>query len=483
MASFNIDKEKNPSEWFSEIIKEAKLADLRYGVKGFLVFQPWSVDSMEKMYEYLEADLKRRGHEKYWYPTVIPEKNFELESDHVEGFTPQVFWVTHGGDTPFEPGGKLALRPTSETAFYTMFSKWIRSYKDLPLKTYQRANVFRYETKATRPFLRSREFYWLEAHNAFATEKEAYENVLEDMQTTKDVVHGIFGVPTIVFKRPEWDKFPGADATYGADAITPSGRVVQQPSTHMLGTNFSKPFNVKFTDENEKVQYAYITCYGPAVSRIFASVILTHGDNKGLKFPFEIAPKQVVIIPIMSEKDPAVMKKVEEIKKKLLKQDFRVVVDNSDKRPGEKYYYWEMKGVPIRIEVGPRDIKNKKYIFYRRDTEKKVTVAEKDIAREVEKMGKSISKNLIDTATKNFKNIIKDAKSVSDVKKIIDNGGIARANFVSCGLDGEKCAEVIEKETGGEVRGTRIDINEKAKGKCIVCGKDAKEVVYIAKSY
>jgi prolyl-tRNA synthetase len=480
LKGFNIDKEKNASEWFTEIIKEAELADMRYGVKGFLVFQPWSVNSMEKMFYYLEKDLKKRGHEKYWYPTVIPEKNFELESDHVEGFTPQVFWVTHGGETKFEE--KLALRPTSETAFYSMFANWIRSYKDLPLKTYQRANVFRYETKATRPFLRSREFYWLEAHNAFASEKEAYENVLGDMKTTKDIVHGIFGIPTIVFKRPEWDKFPGADATYGADAITPSGKVVQQPSTHMLGTNFSKPFNVKFTDENEEEKYAYITCYGPCVSRIFASVILTHGDNKGLKFPFEIAPKQVVIIPIMGEKDKNVNKKCEEIKEKLESIDIEVVIDYSDKRPGEKFYNWEMKGVPLRIEVGPRDIKNKKYVVYRRDTEEKVEINEKDLVKKIPEIGKSISKNLIKVATDNFKDIIKDASSVSEVKKIIGKG-IARVNFCTCENDGESCAEVIEKETGGEIRGTRIDKEEKASGKCIVCGKKANVVTYIAKSY
>ncbi len=480
METFNIDKEKNPSEWFTEIIKSAELADMRYGVKGFLVFQPWSVEAMEAMFYYLEKDLKKRGHQKYWYPTVIPEKNFFLEAEHVEGFTPQVFWVTHGGETQLEE--KLALRPTSETAFYSMFSQWIRSYKDMPFKTYQRANVFRYETKATRPFLRSREFYWIETHNAFATEKEAYENVLADMQTTKDIVYGVFGIPTIVFKRPEWDKFPGANATFGADAITPSGRVVQQPSTHMLGQNFSKPFNVKFTDENEKEQFAYLTCYGPCVSRIFASVILTHGDNKGLKFPFEIAPAQVVIIPVLAEKEPKVLKKANEIKEMLEKENLRVIIDNSDKRPGEKYYFWEMKGVPIRIDIGPNDLKNKKVMLYRRDTEKKVPINEKDLLKKVLSEGQDLSKNLKDIAYKNFKRIIRDASTIKEVNEIIGKG-IARVEFCSCDKDGEKCAEVIEKETGGEVRGTRIDVDEKAKGKCIVCGKKATTITYIAKSY
>ena len=477
---FNISKEKNPSEWFTEIIKTAELADIRYGVKGFLVFQPWSVEAMEKMFFYLEKNLKKRGHKKYWFPTVIPEKNFTLEGDHVEGFTPEVFWVEHAGSEKLEE--RLALRPTSETAFYSMFSMWIRSYKDLPFKTYQRANVFRYDTKMTRPFLRSREFHWIETHNAFATEKEAYENILGDMQSTKDVVFGIYGVPTMVFKRPQWDKFPGADNTYGADAITPSGRVIQQPSTHMLGQNFSKPFNVTFTDENEKEQYAYLTCYGPCVSRMFASVVLTHGDDKGLRFPFEIAPLQVIIIPILADKEPKVLKECEKIKELLEKDGISVEIDNSSKRPGEKFYFWEMKGVPLRIEIGPRDLEKKKALLYRRDNGKKIEIEIKNIKSEVVKNGEALSKNLKKIAEKDFVGIVKDCKTVAEIKKVVGKG-IARANFCSCGMDGEKCATVIEKESGGEVRGTRIDINEKAKGKCVVCGKAAKEIIYIAKAY
>lgn len=480
VKTFSIDKNKNPSKWFTEIIKSAELADLRYGVKGFLVFQPWSVESMEKMYYYLEKNLKKRGHKKYWYPTVIPEKNFHLESDHVEGFTPEVFWVEKAGNDVLEE--RLALRPTSETAFYSMFSKWIRSHKDLPFKTYQRANIFRYDTKMTRPFLRSREFHWIETHNAFATEKEAYENVLDDMRTTKDVVFGIFGVPTLVFQRPQWDKFPGADNTYGADAITPSGKVIQQPSTHMLGTNFSKPFNVTFTDKNEKEQLAYLTCYGPCVSRIFASVVLTHGDNNGLRFPFEISPMQVVIIPILSDKEPSVLKEAEKLKEKLEETNISVEIDNSDKRPGEKYYFWEMKGVPIRIDLGPKDIQKNKAILYRRDTKEKKEINLKDIVKEVKSNGKELSENLKKEANQKFEGIVKDCLSVEEIKEVVGKG-IARVEFCSCELDGEKCAEKIEKETGGEIRGTRIDIDEKAKGKCIVCGKQAKEIIYVAKSY
>jgi len=474
------DKAKNPSEWYTEIIQRAELADIRYGVKGCLVFQPWSVEAMELMYDFLEKDLKKRGHKNYWFPTLIPENYFYKEKEHIEGFNPEVYWVDTGGNDKLEE--RLALRPTSETAFYTMFSLWIRSYHDLPYRTYQRANVFRYETKATRPFLRSREFHWIETHCAFATQEEAFENVLNDMETTKRIVFGVFGVPTIVFERPAWDKFAGAARTFGADAITPQGRVVQQPSTHLLNQHFAQSFGIKYVDKDEKEKVPFTTCYGPAVSRIFASVVLTHGDSKGLRFPFEIAPKQVVIIPIMAEKEPKVLVKAKELALDLEEAGFRVELDSSDKRPGEKFYFWEMKGVPLRVEIGPRDMAEKKVMIYRRDTEKKTAIAEKDLIKEITKEGKELSENLRKEAAKTLDGLVKDVKNLEEIKKIVGTG-IARAEFCSVEKDGEACAEVVEKETGGKVRGTRIDTNEKPKGRCVVCGKDATKIVYIAKDY
>lgn len=476
------DYTNQPSEWYTQIIKEAELADIRYGVKGCLVFQPWSVEAMELMYDFLEKDLKKRGHKNYWYPTLIPESYFYKEAEHIQGFSPEVFWVEKGGDDKLEE--RLALRPTSETAFYTMFSLWIRSYKDLPFRTYQRANVFRYESKATRPFLRSREFHWIETHCAFATQEEAFQNVMDDMESTKRVVFGIYGVPTIVFERPAWDKFAGAHRTFGADAFTPSGRVVQQPSTHMINQHFVESFGVKYTDKDELEKTPWTTCYGPAISRIFASVVLTHGDNKGLKFPFEIAPKQVIIVPIMMEKEPKVLVKAKEIYNKLESAGYRVEIDVTDKRPGEKYYYWEMKGVPLRIEVGPRDLAENKLMLYRRDTETKVSILESDLLSEVAKNGKELSASLKAKASSDFEGLIKDVNNIEEIKSIVGTG-IARANFCSVEKDGEACAEVVEKETGGKIRGTRIDVTDKLIGNCncVVCGKKATKVVYIAKDY
>ena len=478
-TTFQIDKNKNFSEWYTDIIKKAELADLRSNVKGFLVFQPWSVLAMEKMYDYLEKTLQRKGHKPYWFPTLIPESNLTKESTHIKGFTPEVFWVTHGGEKEFEE--KYALRPTSETLFYQMFSQWIRSYKDLPLKAYQRANIFRYETKATRPFLRSREFHWIEAHCAHETQEDAMKQVHEDMETTQEVLHDIFGLPFIFFERPAWDKFPGAHRTFAADVLNPDGKVVQQPSTHIISQEFSNAFDVKYTDKNENEKLAWITCYGPAISRIFASIISVHGDNKGLKFPWKIAPIQVMIIPIGEDKK--IQEQAEEIKQHLLTNNISVEIDNSEKRLGEKFYYWEMKGVPLRIEFGKRELEKNQLIIYRRDIDEKQTIKIKDLIPYIQKTSEQIDQNLIKQADKLFENNIINAKSKKEIQEVIEAGKIARCGFCSVDKDGAECAEIIEKEINGEVRGTKLGEKNKDFIKCPICNKKANNTVYISKAY
>ncbi|MDP1729162.1 MAG: proline--tRNA ligase [archaeon] len=479
LKGISVKKNENFSQWYTEVIEKCELADIRYNVKGFLVFQPWSVLSMEKMYALYEKALQKKGHKPYWYPTVIPEKNFKIESSHVKGFTPEVFWITEAGNDKFEE--KLALRPTSETAFYQMWSLWIRSYKDLPFKTYQRANVFRYETKATRPFLRSREFYWLEAHDAHATKEDAMKQVKEDMQTTQEMLHDTFGLPFIFFERPAWDKFPGADRTFAADVLNPDGKVVQQPSTHLLSQEFSKGFNVKFKDKDEKEKYAWITCYGPAISRIFASIIIVHGDDKGLRFPFKIAPTQVVIVPIKD--DEKLLNKAKELQH-LISDLASVEIDTSEKSAGEKFNYWEMKGVPLRIDLGFKDLENKKITIFRRDINQKEVIEERNLKEYIRKISIEFDNNMIKQADKLFDSKIKDANNLDEIKNIIEEGSIARINFCSIDKTGEQCAEIIEKEVGAQVRGTKLE-QEPLFGnkKCAICDKEAKEVVYIAKSY
>jgi len=481
-VTFDIDKNKNFSNWFTEIVKSAELADLRFNVKGFLVFQPWSVLCMEAMYDYYERALQKKGHKPYWYPALIPESNMQKETEHVEGFAPEVFWVTQHGDGD-ELEEKLALRPTSETAFYQMFSIWLRSYNDLPFKTYQRAQVWRYETKATRPFLRSREFHWIESHNAFANANDAQNQVKEDMETTKEVMHDIFGIPFIFFERPQWDTFAGAEKTYAADTRMPGGKLLQLPSTHFLGQDFSKAFDVTFTDPNGEKQFAYLTCYGPAISRIFAAVIASHGDRKGLRFPFEIAPLQIIIVPIAFEKDDKVLKAAEKIKEQLFDKGYRVEIDAKDEKPGNKFYFWEMKGVPFRIELGPKEIEGKELTIFRRDTEKKETIKEAELLEYIEKDGNEISENLRKEAEKAFEGCIQDAKNAQEVKKIIDSGFIARCDFCTIERSGEKCAETVEKDINATVRGIRIDKKEIPKGECVFCKEKAQNVVYIGRQY
>lgn len=476
--TFNISKENNFSDWYSDILDKAEVTDIRYGVKGFVVIRPWGALAIENMYKFYEQALQKTGHMPTMFPVVIPEENFKKESSHVEGFTPEVFWLDKVGEDQ-----RLALRPTSETAFYQMYNLWIRSWRDLPLKLYQRANVFRYETKATRPLIRAREFYWLEAHDAFSSKKEAEEQVQEDIIMTEKIMHQIFGVPFLPMKRPQWDKFPGAEYTIGSDSILPDGKIIQQPSTHLLGQHFSKAFDIKFSDESEKEDFVWQTCYGPAISRILASVIAMHGDDSGLIFPFAISPAQVVIVPIFNEKN---QKKVLDFATKLeneLSEEFKVKLDDSNKRPGEKFFFWEMKGVPFRIELGEKEIDAKELTLFIRDKREKIKLKTSNIISEIKKLGGDFDKRLLKKADDLFDTSIQSCKSKEDIKKALDNKKIARFSFCSVDEEGAPCAAFIEKGLQARVMGTRADKKERTEGKCIICGKPAKEVVYAGKSY
>jgi prolyl-tRNA synthetase len=477
-------KTEDFNKWFQELIKETELVDDRYNVKGFLVYREWCAMTLNKMYQMYEDALQKKAHYPLYMPVVIPEQNFYKEAEHVEGFTPEVFWVTsHGKDEKLEE--KLALRPTSETAFYQMYALWIRSHNDLPYKRYQAGSVYRYETKATKPFMRGREFYWIETHCAFKNEEDARNQVLQDMETTNEVMFEKFGVPFIFFRRPEWDKFAGAVDTYGADALIPNGKVLQLPSTHYLGLNFSKAFNVKYTDNKKEEQYCHLTCYGPAITRIYGGMIAVHSDDKGLRLPFELAPVQVIIIPIVfAGKDN---EKVLEFASKIEKQlcnDYIVAMDrNTEKTPGEKYYYWEMKGVPIRIEVGPKDLEKNAAMIFRRDLNTKESVPVKDLDKYLVKIQSEFTENLKKEAESMFKDNIKEANSIEDVEKIMKDRNIAKVMFCARDRSAEFCADEIKDKTKGEVRGTKLDGKETPSGNCIVCGKPAKEIVYIARSY
>ncbi|MGB9758336.1 MAG: proline--tRNA ligase [Thermoproteota archaeon] len=477
--TFNIDKKQNFREWYNEIIRKAELIDDRYNVKGLIVYRPRAMKVIKEIYKLLESELEKKGHEPVLFPLLIPEENFQREAEHVKGFKAETFWVTMGGDEPLNE--KLALRPTSETAFYFMYSLWIRGFSDLPLRLYQSVSVYRHETKATRPLIRGREFLWIEAHDAFASKEEALDQVKSDEEVTKKVLEDYLALPVFFFRRPQWDKFKGAVDTYAADVIMPDGACLQVASTHYLGENFSRAFNVVFTDKDGKRKFVHQTCYGPGVSRILAALISVHGDNSGLIFPFNVAPIQIVVIPIPGEGVAEYSKSVLE---KLKQLGFRAFLDDSEDTPGAKFYKWEFFGVPLRIEIGPKEVKEGKVTLADRLTKKKETVELSKLIEYINNFSLHQIQRLRNRAKEDAEHFIDCAGSIQEIKEKLKEGKkVFRVPFCSVELDGANCAEVIENETGLEVRGELLNDKKPAGDKCIVCGKPANCYVYLAEAY
>ncbi|MFX0098562.1 MAG: proline--tRNA ligase [Candidatus Hodarchaeota archaeon] len=488
-----VKKSDDFSEWYTQLLNKAELADIRYGVKGFVVYRSWAVISIKKMYDKYEKLLEKKGHLPLIMPTVIPENYFYKEKEHVEGFAPEVFWVTEAGGEGKKLEERLALRPTSETALYSMYSLWIRSYQDLPFKRYQSCQVFRYEGTATRPFFRAREFHWIEAHDVFATLEDAKNQVMEDMETTYQMLQDEFSIPVIFFQRPEWDKFAGAIHTYAADALMESGKVIQLPSTHLLGQNFSKPFNVKFEDKDGESKYGYITCYGPAISRIYGAMIALLSDNQGLILPFDLAPIQIVIVPIVFKgKEVIVHEKCKEVEA-LLKEklDYSIKYDDRDFiTSGEKFNEWEMRGVPIRVEIGPRDIEKDQVMVGLRTQKdektgksKKQAVKISDLPAKLEELASNYTPDLKKKHLRDFNDLIEKCETIEDGEKAIEAGKIACIGLCSIDIFGYDCAEAVEKGMNGLVRGKKVGEDENRFERCIVCNKPNPETVYVARSY
>jgi len=473
----NVKKDENFSEWFSQIIEKAEIVDMRLNIKGFMVIRSWGAMIIENMYKLYEEELQKKGHKPTFMPSVIPEENLKKESSHIKGFTPEVFWLKDINEE------KLALRPTSETLYTPMFKLWIRSHRDLPMKLYQRGSVFRLDTKSTRPLIRTREILWIEAHDAFSTKQEAEEQVQEDIQITENVMHKKFGIPFLPIKRPSWDKFAGAEYTIGSDVFMPDGKLIQQPSTHLMGQKFSKAFDAKFKNEKGEENYLWTTAYGPAMSRILVSIISLHGDDKGLILPSSITPIQIIIVPIYSkENKEKILKESEKIKKDLEKLNLTTEIDNSEKSPGEKYHIWEMKGVPLRIEIGEKELVDKEVTIFTRDTGKKEKIKLTQISK-LKIALEEYEKRIFSKVDKMMQNKIKNCSNKKEIKETLNDKKIARVNWCSVEESGNSCARIIEKEFGAEVRGTIANKKEKPEERCIICGKPAKEIVYIGRSY
>lgn len=463
----------NFSEWYNEIIEKAEILDIRYPVKGLYVWFPYGFKIRKHVLDAIRNILEEKNHKEVLFPLLIPEQEFSKEAKHIKGFGGEVYWVTHGGLEPLNV--KLALRPTSETAIYPMFAVWIRSHSDMPLKVYQIVNTFRYETKHTRPLIRLREITtFKEAHTAHASYEDAERQIAEATEVYRRFFDTL-GVPYSISRRPDWDKFPGAEYTIAFDTIFPDYRTLQIATVHNLGQNFAKTFNVQFENRQGEQEYVYQTCYGIS-DRVIASLLVIHGDDRGLCLMPEVAPIQIVIVPIWfknSEKD--VDAEVEKLKEEL--KDFRVHIDDRDVRPGSKYYDWEIKGVPLRIEVGPKDIEQEKITVVRRDTCKKQQIARRNVREKVAEILKGISEDLRKRAWEEFNEHIHLAESLEEAKKIIsENGGIVKVQW--CGE--EACAKEIENEANVDILGI---INESEKGKCVRCGKKAKSVLQLGRAY
>ncbi|MEM1521576.1 MAG: proline--tRNA ligase [Thermofilaceae archaeon] len=471
-------KEEDFSEWFSQVLSKADLVDLRYGVQGFVVHKPWAMRIIRQIYRMFEEELEKTGHEPVLFPLVIPEEYFEKEKEHVEGFKPEVFWVTEAGEEKLER--RLALRPTSETAFYSMYALWIQSWRDLPLKLYQSVSVYRYE-KATRPFIRGREFLWIETHCAFATREEALKQIREDMENTRRVLWEKLAIPFLFLRRPKWDKFAGAEDTYAADTVMHDGRVLQISSTHDLGQRFAKAFGITFMREDSSRDFVWQTCYGPGVWRIVAALIAIHGDEKGLILPFDVAPVQIVILPIYYGKErEAVLQKCKRIEEALKEAGYRVHIDLRERTPGWKFNDWELRGVPVRVEVGRREVEEGYVTVFRRDLRVRTKVQDAELLSVIPKIARDALENLKKRAEEFFKSRIATASGRNEVIEAIKAGKIVYMPF--CGR--EECAEDMRLNAdGAKVRGTEIDHEEGDYGICAWCGMPARQMVYVARAY
>jgi prolyl-tRNA synthetase len=474
-----IKKEVDFSSWYDEVLQEGELVDIRYGVKGFIVYRPNIMRIINQVYRLYDYELERTDHSPCQFPVVIPLSYFKKESVHVQGFEDEVFWITKAGSHELDE--PMILRPTSETAIYPMYSLWVRTYRDLPLKYYQGGSVYRYETRATRPLLRGREFLWIETHTAYSSLEKAEEQVNQDMDIAKRVVHEKCGIPFLMLDRPEWDRFAGAQRTYGFDTLLPDGKILQIGTTHLLADNFSKVFNIQFEDKDGVKRFVQQTCYGPGISRIAASVICVHGDDYGLVLPFEMAPVQVVVVPILfKEGEKSVIEKCVEITKKLEQAGIRVKFDERDLSAGAKFYHWELLGTPIRVEIGPKEAGNHTVTLFRRDRRIRESYAEENLVEAIFKIGNDLLNSLRKKAEDYLNKNITEAATKQELLDAIKKGGFVKLNF--CGR--KECADDMKsKTTGFEIRGTLFGSQERSRGKCAWCNQTAKQVVYAGKSY
>ena len=464
------DIESDFPQWYSDVVLKTKLVD--YGpVKGTMVIRPYGYAIWENIQKELDKRFKETGHENAYFPLLIPMSFMTKEAEHVEGFAPEVAVVTHaGGEKLAEP---LCIRPTSETIIGTMYGKWIQSYRDLPVLMNQWANVMRWE-KTTRPFLRTSEFLWQEGHTVHSTEEEAMEETMKMLSVYEEFAKTCLSMPVLTGRKTEKEKFAGAVATFGMEAMMHDGKSLQAGTSHYLGQNFSKAFEIKFLDKDGVQKYAYTTSWGVS-TRLIGALIMTHGDQRGLVMPPVVAPVQAVIVPIAAKKE-GVLEACTALKERLQKAGVRVVLDDTDNSPGWKFNEWEMKGVPVRIELGPRDIEAGKMTVCRRDTLEKGELPLENAEEGVRALLHEIAENMYNTAKKRMEQRIVDAETLDE---LLD--GVNRGNFVRAGWCG--CRECEDKVKEFAQATARVYAKEDTAKTCVACGKKSAHTIVFARAY
>ncbi|KEI77290.1 proline--tRNA ligase [Clostridium botulinum A2 117] len=460
------------AQWYTDIVKKAELADYS-SIRGCMIIRPNGYAIWENIQKYVDTKLKEYGHENVSMPIFIPENLLQKEKDHVEGFAPEVAWVTHGGDD--ELAERLCVRPTSETLFCEHYAKIVQSYKDLPKLYNQWCSVVRWE-KTTRPFLRTTEFLWQEGHTIHETKEEAESHSLKILNMYSRLCEDMLAMPVVMGKKTDKEKFAGADDTYTIESLMHDGKALQAGTSHYLGQNFSKAFAIQFSDRNGKLDYPHYTTWA-VTTRLIGAIIMVHGDNSGLKLPPRIAPTQAVIIPVAQHKE-GVLEKAEELKEKLAKV-VRVKLDDSDKMPGWKYSEYEMKGIPLRIEIGPKDIEKNQAVLVRRDNREKTIVSLDEIEIKVQEMLDIIHNSMLEEAKKTRDEKTYVATNMEEFEDTIEN----KPGFIKAMWCGDRaCEDKIREVTGATSRCMPFE-QEVVSDTCVCCGKKAKNLVYWGRAY
>ena len=460
------------------MIRKAELADYA-PMKGMMVIRPYGYAIWENIQSLLDKRIKKTGHSNAYFPLFIPESFLEKETEHLEGFSPEVAWVTSGGTEELEE--RLAVRPTSEAIIGNMYSKWIKSWRDLPVLINQWANIVRWE-KVTRPFLRTTEFLWQEGHTAHATEKEAVDETLMILELYKEFVETELAIPVVSGKKSEMERFAGASDTYAIEALMSDGKALQMGTSHFLGQHFSKVFNIRYEDRDQNLQYVWQTSWGVS-TRLVGALIMSHGDDSGLRLPPNIAPIQAVIIPIsLGNWKENLLPVARDIEAKLLQLGLRVKVDDREEfTPGWKYSDWEMRGVPLRLEIGPRDVKNNQVIAVRRDTHDKEPIAFDAVSEKIPQRLQAIQRSLFESAVEFQTQNTHDVQSYEEFQNLMDT----QRGFIRTHWCGEySCERKIKDEHMATIRIVLPDDkHDNKRGPCILCGKDSSKRVLFAKAY